>query len=1123
LPSIGKQITCGDIVIGLEEVVDVRPQLARRFGTASAGLNLFHEVWEHEEHVFAAEGTKDSRSKAIQLGHPGRISSEVLNRHPVEVLAIDEGEAIGQPGERYWTRWMDRCRKENLPAHLLIAGSTKELVDENGLQSKAWRRRFQGWGYEVHYWFLRGHEHGGVVRQDRCMVVLRRKDANVLEFLAPHAIVTEGDPRSARNMLRACGVPRKSWMMEAWTPKSEYPQWITEATAPCVLAGETAKNGLPIFSPDACLPDKVGAFIRVDKGVRRVLIDELAKAKGVPASRIAQDDLTTRTINGVTDLHIWAAAASSLVRRENATDANQSTPRSEEDLDQRFIMTEEHQAELEEWEWEPPDLSVGGAWHTARVKSLETAIVGMTNIDELRIAGHAALTRHRANYGKDGTIQQLQILWWEFPPEHWEELRCGCPMNFLTEPWKGTTPNAQMTEEQADIAAEFIDELWSIGVFELIPEGREMKGNAPLFTVAKAGQPGQWRVIADMKNGGQNDHIGKDPVHLPRAGNILERLYTGGWSAIADASKFFHNFPTHPKDRPYLGCIHPKTGQRLWYLGLPMGSSQSPSLACRYGLSMLRKLAEEEPVFQGKIQENGWRRRLDDGEHQPELGTGLIRIGEDGLPTALIWAFVDDFQIHAPTREKLVAALTAFMDLALRLGLICQKVKTKPPAQVQKYCGFIYDTTGVPTLRIPEDKRGRALAMIEYLRAGSEERELSRLTLAVVTGLLQSMVDATPQRIGQTFLRRLYDRLHALEESPETRPLGKQLYYTRVRLTEEEWLDLAWWEAALRLDISVKAYSTAQGVLGVSYGDGSGSGTGGTVQILGRDGDCPTMEAWMGTWRGHVHIFSSNWRELRTLVHTLERELEQGHDRLRNATLFYFTDNLVTYYIVSGGSSSSPELQKLIRRLKYLELALGVRLEVVHIPGKHMIDQRTDGLSRGLRLTGGGFKRTPREETQRIFEGLPATSNTIAWARRAIAPFLQHRMCSYMDGSQAWTFHQIVGRATLWLPSPEWAHQLIDAVVNAWTEQPWITEAFFIIPRVFQRDWGRVSKHIQELGQHASLTIPDYGDHTDIPCIMLHLPCYVRTLPQPRWMDGPARPQGAEWHQEQAEYVRGLS
>jgi hypothetical protein len=49
-----------------------------------------------------------------------------------------------------------------------------------------------------------------------------------------------------------------------------------------------------------------------------------------------------------------------------------------------------------------------------------------------------------------------------------------------------------------------------------------MLANAPLFTVAKAGQLGQWRIIADMKNGGQNEHIGKDPTHLPQAHDILE-------------------------------------------------------------------------------------------------------------------------------------------------------------------------------------------------------------------------------------------------------------------------------------------------------------------------------------------------------------------------------------------------------------------------------------------------------------------------------------------------------------------------------------------------------------------------------------------------------------------------
>jgi hypothetical protein len=90
-------------------------------------------------------------------------------------------------------------------------------------------------------------------------------------------------------------------------------------------------------------------------------------------------------------------------------------------------------------------------------------------------------------------------------------------------------------------------------------------------------------------------------------------------------------------------------------------------------------------------------------------------MGADGLPAALVWAFVDDFKIHAPTRAKLITALNAFMDLSLRLGLICQKVKTKPPSQVQKYCGFIYDTRGIPSLKIPEYKQSRGLAMIQFL------------------------------------------------------------------------------------------------------------------------------------------------------------------------------------------------------------------------------------------------------------------------------------------------------------------------------------------------------------------------------------------------------------------------
>jgi hypothetical protein len=53
------------------------------------------------------------------------------------------------------------------------------------------------------------------------------------------------------------------------------------------------------------------------------------------------------------------------------------------------------------------------------------------------------------------------------------------------------------------------------------------------------------------------------------------------------------------------------------------------------------------------------------GAYDPHLGSGLVKIGTNNLPAALIWAFCDDFKIHAPTKVKLIGALNAFMALSL--------------------------------------------------------------------------------------------------------------------------------------------------------------------------------------------------------------------------------------------------------------------------------------------------------------------------------------------------------------------------------------------------------------------------------------------------------------------------
>jgi hypothetical protein len=227
------------------------------------------------------------------------------------------------------------------------------------------------------------------------------------------------------------------------------------------------------------------------------------------------------------------------------------------------------------------------------------------------------------------------------------------------------------------------------------------------FCLPKPGQPGQWRVLSDMKRGGQNSGIGPDPTVFPKTGVILDQLYSGGYSAVVDASKFFYNFPTKLEERKFLGCIGPTDPNKHYvYGGLPMGAGNSPSIAGQLGtavLRLVRRLYKE--IFSGNPVLNTWWSHFGlDLTYDPKWGHGLVYLGNDGLPAVLIWAHMDDFLIHGPTYDKACAGLTAFLALTVQLGLLCHPGKLTPPAQVVKYTGLIFDTSGVPTLIIPEYK-----------------------------------------------------------------------------------------------------------------------------------------------------------------------------------------------------------------------------------------------------------------------------------------------------------------------------------------------------------------------------------------------------------------------------------
>jgi hypothetical protein len=135
----------------------------------------------------------------------------------------------------------------------------------------------------------------------------------------------------------------------------------------------------------------------------------------------------------------------------------------------------------------------------------------------------------------------------------------------------------------------------------------------------------------------------------------------------------------------------------------------------------------------------------------------------------------------------------------------------------------------------------------------------------------------------------------------------------------------------------VRAKATAKVYYG--FGDASGCGFGATIQI----GNEIVYE--YGQWSSEVtETKSSNWRELNNLVEALERIVKE-YD-LSGSEIFIFTDNTTAEAAFWKGTSKSKTLFELVLRLKILELECGLILHVIHVSGRRMIAQGTDGLSR---------------------------------------------------------------------------------------------------------------------------------------------------------------------------------
>ena len=189
---------------------------------------------------------------------------------------------------------------------------------------------------------------------------------------------------------------------------------------------------------------------------------------------------------------------------------------------------------------------------------------------------------------------------------------------------------------------------------------------------------------------------------------------------------------------------------------------------------------------------------------------------------------------------------------------------------------------------------------------------------------------------------------------------------------------------------------------------------------------------------------------------------------LKDTELFVFTDNVTAESAFFKGTSSSRKLFELMLSLHQLQMHTGIPLHVIHITGKRMISQGTDGLSRGI-------------TSERVMAGhsmlsfVPLHLNTL----ECEGPSLEQWILSWFEGAdppmilsqEEWFTKGHVYSTCVWAPPLAAAEVALDQLVFSIHKRPFHIH-LMIIPRLFTARWRKLLGKICDL----NFTVPIDSD-----------------------------------------------
>jgi hypothetical protein len=150
------------------------------------------------------------------------------------------------------------------------------------------------------------------------------------------------------------------------------------------------------------------------------------------------------------------------------------------------------------------------------------------------------------------------------------------------------------------------------------------------------------------------------------------------------------------------------------------------------------------------------------------------------------------------------------------------------------------------------------------------------------------------------------------------------------------------------------------------------------------------------------------------------------------------------------------------------------------------------------------------EESHLALGAVPFNPVLGAWLLKSVGLALNTEY-HHHDDLGTWGFHEIHRQWTIWTPSPEVGRQAISTFLDYWVEHPDGTGGIFAIPRIFQWQWGHVTKYFTEIGIFGPCLLPRGAAYESlIPFVVLVCFPHRRELPLWDGVEPTPLPKGLE-------------